>query len=101
MAVHAGLGRRHVRETRGLDAGMATAAVHPKPAHMVRVAERHWLFAHLRSPRFIAGTVQLRKDPRQKAQNKNCAKNRDSRERVSAVTKYLGHTLTSVPTMSK
>src|SRR5437762_5014918 len=100
MAVHAGLRRRHVRETRRLDGRVAIQAIHAQPPDMVSVTERDWLFAHLCRPSLVAGTIQLRKGPRQKTQNKNCAKNRDSRECIGAVMKDLGHSLTFVPTVS-
>src|SRR5207248_7117523 len=64
MAIHAGLGRRHVGETRRLDAGVAVPAIHAQPAYMVRVAERDRLFPNLRRPCLVAGTIQFRKDPR-------------------------------------
>ena len=101
MAIHAGLGGRDVGETRSLYRGMAVAAIETESTDMVRMAERHRLFAHLRRPRLVARAVQLRKGPRQKSQNENCAENRDSRKRVRAVMKDLGHSSTYVPAVSK
>src|ERR1035437_3230633 len=43
VAVHARLGRRDAGEARGLDRGVAIAAVDAEPGHVVLMAEREWL----------------------------------------------------------
>ena len=43
MAGHAGMGRRQAGERRGLDRGVAVAAIEAKAADMMLVAERHRL----------------------------------------------------------
>src|SRR5579872_5151957 len=59
VAVHAGLGRRDVRELRIFDRSMAITAVNAEPADMVLVAERHGLLDRHLGPRGVSGTVQL------------------------------------------
>src|SRR5258708_7926221 len=45
VAVHAGLRRRNIREGRFLHRCVAVTAVQPHVAHMMGVAEGHWLVA--------------------------------------------------------
>src|SRR5437764_15076699 len=43
MAIHAGLGRRNAREARGLNRGMAIAAIDSKSGDVMLMAEGHGL----------------------------------------------------------
>ena len=97
MAIHASLGRRNVGEPRGLDRGVTIPAVDSEAADMVSMAERHRLFARLRGAGFPCGSIDLHKSPRQKSQDEDGAENRDSRKRVRAVMKDLGHGSIRVP----
>src|SRR5947208_230796 len=57
MATHAGLGRRHAREARFFDRGMAVAAVDAEPSNVVLVAERHRLPERLVFARVKRGAI--------------------------------------------
>jgi hypothetical protein len=67
---------------------------------MVRMAERHGLVARLRGSGVVRGFVQLGEDPGYERQYEHRAEYRNSRERVGATTKDLGHRLTYAPLVS-
>ena len=61
------------------------------------MAERHRLLARHHSAGFVGAAVQRVESPGEKSDDENRAENGNARERVRAVMKDLGHSLTSVP----
>ena len=97
MAVHARLGGRNIGKAGSLHRGVAIPAIHAEAAHVVRMAERHWLLAGLRRPRGVVRPAQPVHCPDGKSQNKHGAKDGDPREGIGAAAEDLGHGLPMPP----
>ena len=91
MAVHAGLGRGDSGVGRPVHRGVAVAALHPEPAHVVRVAEGHRLAAGLVRARDVGGPVHCQGQPDDARDDEDRAEDADLRQGVGAVVEDLCH----------
>ena len=97
MAIHARLRWRNSCEVTFFDRCVAVTAVDTDTRHMMLVAERHRLHAHHARLREVWGPDDGTDHRCQSRDDKHRAEDADSRQRVRAAVKNLGHTGKSDP----
>jgi hypothetical protein len=93
MAIHTGLRRRNSREARGLNRGVAVAAIDAQSRYMVLMAEGNWL--RLANPRIrhVGRTLDGINHPSQCCHDKYGAKNSGPRQTIRTAIEDLRHSL--------
>src|SRR5712691_612043 len=91
MAVHASLGGRNTGEARGLDRGVAVAAVNAESGDVMLVAERHRLRPAHSGIGDVGRALHLHRDPAERGNHEDRAKNRGPGHGVGAAMKNLRH----------
>src|SRR5215475_3310132 len=91
MAVHAGLGRRDVREGRLFDTRVAVPTVDPHRADMVLVGELDRLDPRHALLRDVGGAVDDVEEPEEEGDEENETEDGDARDGVRAAMEDLSH----------
>ena len=91
VARHAGLRRRDARHRRGLDRGVAVAAVDPDSADVVLVAELDRLLARDEGLGDVVGAVEGGSDESERRHDEDGPEDAHPRDGVGAAVEYLSH----------
>src|SRR5690348_2751176 len=91
MAVHTGLSGRDSGERRVFYRCVAVPAINTEAAHVMLVAEGHWLLDGHLGARGVVRSVQFRPRPDEKGQNEDPAEYAEPRKCVGAGMENLGH----------